>query len=429
MTSSPIIVRPLATTAEHETYFQLADQAFSSDPSPTNAQYWQQFVTTLPEYRPEQLRGAFCDGELAGGYILYERTLRVGAARLPTGCIGAVVTHPAYRHQGVATALMHDAIGYAFAHHYALLLLEGIPKFYDRYGYIDIFDLSIQEINRAAILAQSPVTYTIRPATLDDAASVLALYERHYGPYTGSFTRAVEQQIHRLQYRSPDNPLLLAMNPAGHIQAYLSLQRDDRAQAQEFVADTWTAALSLLQHHAQLFDGPDAPAALRYHMPLMSPLVQWMIDSLEVPDTSHWKHPPEIWAVRSESYHHRNAAWMARLAHLPTLLQAMLPEWQARWQRSLAHWSGDVPLIIGEEAYILHIDGNELRLVEHTGQSSTAADAIRLTPQAFTQLVFGYRLVSQAVPQEEHLLQSDVLSVLNVLFPVGNAWIPLSDWF
>src|SRR5205085_8111119 len=86
--SISIIVRPLASPAEYEMHFQFADQAFSSDPSQTNARFWQQVTTSRPDFRPEQLRGAFRDGEQLGSYILHERVLRMGAARLATGCIG-----------------------------------------------------------------------------------------------------------------------------------------------------------------------------------------------------------------------------------------------------------------------------------------------------------------------------------------------------
>lgn len=428
--AASISVRPLTSSTEREIYFQLADQAFSSDPSPTNVQYWQQLVTALPEYQPEHVRGAFRDGELSGGYTLFERTLQVGAARLLTGCLGAVVTHPTHRHQGVATALMRDAIDYAFSHQYALLLLDGIPNFYSRYGYIDVFDLSVHDIDRTAILALPRAMHTVRPATIADAVDILALYEHHYGPYTGSFTRTIAQQAHRLQYRSPDNPLLLAVDPTSHIQGYLALQGDDRTQAQEFVADTWQAALALLQYHAQLLEGTQAPAALRYRMSPTTPALQWMIDHLEVPDASRWKSPHEAWSVRSETYHHRNAAWMARPVHLPTLMQAMLPEWQARWRRSLAHWSGNISLIIGEERCVLHISGTEIQLVDQAATTvATATESIRLTPQAFTQLVFGYRTVNSAMPQGAQSVGGELLSALNVLFPTGHTWIPSSDWF
>src|SRR5207302_5940939 len=101
-----------------------------------------------------QLRGAFRDGEQLGSYIIFERMLRMGAAQVSTGCISAVVTYPAHRRQGVATALMQDATDYALSHRLALLLLDGIPKFYYRFGYSDVFDQSTQDIDRAAILAQ-----------------------------------------------------------------------------------------------------------------------------------------------------------------------------------------------------------------------------------------------------------------------------------
>ena len=128
MVIPPITVRALATAGECEMHCHFADQAFSREPSPESARYWYQFVTTMPAYQPERLRGAFRNGEQVGSYFLHERTMHVGTARLLTGCIGAVVTYPEHRHQGVATALMQDAIDYAQSHDYPLLLLDGIPK-------------------------------------------------------------------------------------------------------------------------------------------------------------------------------------------------------------------------------------------------------------------------------------------------------------
>jgi predicted N-acetyltransferase YhbS len=427
MTSSPIIVRPLASPTEYKLHFQFADQAFSPEPTAISALYWQQYVMNYPEFRPEQLRGAFRDGRQLGSYIIHERVLRMGVAQLPTGCIGAVVTYPAYRHQGVATALMRDAIDYAHLHHHALLLLDGIPNFYHRFGYIDMLSQSIHDIDRAAILAQPLSTHTVRPATQEDAASVLALYDRHYGPVTGSFIRTIDHQTYRLQHQSPDNPLVLAINPGGDPQGYLSLQSgEDRALARELAADNWPAALALLRYHALLLDGPAAPTILRYRLPLTAPAIQWMIDHLEVFDTSNWEHPADDWVVRSQSFHHRDAGWMARLVHLPTVAQTLLPEWQARWRRSLSHWSGNVLLIAGEEQCILRIDGTELQLVDHPIE---AADAIQMTLQSFIQILFGYRPAAWAVHQHRQSIKGDLLSVLNVLFPQGHTWIPASDWF
>ena len=422
-----ILVRPVATPDELALQIQLADQAFASEPSPDSAARWQRFVTSSPEYRPEEIRGAFRNTEQLGGYIIYERKLCMGAAQLTTGCISAVVTHPTYRHLGVARTMMQDAIDYALTHNHALLMLDGIPKFYYRFGYTDMFDLCTQDIHRMAVLALPSSPYSVRPATVDDAASVLALYQHQYSPYTGSFVRTLQRQAYLLHYRSSQNPLLLAVDPSGKARGYLALARDEEyPQVLEMAVDNWSAAVALLQHHARLLSGPDAPQALRYHLPPTAPVLQWMIDNLEVPDTTMWRHPADEWGVRSQSFHHRYAGWMARLVHLPTLAQEILPEWQARWQRSLARWSGAISLVVDGEVCTLSINGPELTLLE---QNNPSAFMLHLTTQEFIQILFGYRPISQTLEQREQSISSDLLSVLNILFPVGHTWIPSSDGF
>ncbi len=298
-----ILVRPVANSNELTLQLQLADQAFAAEPSPESTEHWRQSITSSPEYRPEEIRGAFHDNQQLGGYIIYERKLCMGAAQLTTGCISAVVTHPAYRHQGVARAMMQDAIDYALAHRHALLLLDGIPKFYYRYGYTDIFDLSMQDINRSAILAHPVSTSSVRPATVEDAEAVLALYQHHYNSYMGSFTRTLERQVHLLQQRSLQNPLLLAVDPSGNSHGYLMLSRgEEYPKALEIAADNWQATVALLKHHASLLAGPDAPTALHYRLPPTAPVLQWMIDNLEVPDTTMWRHPADEWGVRSGNF-------------------------------------------------------------------------------------------------------------------------------
>jgi hypothetical protein len=307
-----------------------------------------------------------------------------------------------------------------------LLLLDGIPNFYYRYGYDDVFDVAVQDIERAALLAQPSSALRLRPVTPEDAEHILALYNRHFGPLTGSFTRTVEWQRHRLQYRSTDNPLWLAVDAAGRPQGYLALQGGtERFQAQEFAVDTWAAALALLQHHARLLDGPDAPATLRYRISPTASVLAELIDALQVPDTSHWRHPPEEWAIRSQTYHHRFAGWMARLVSLPTLAQALLPAWQVRWRQSLVRWSGTITIMVGEDTYTLRFDSTQLQRIE----SSESATMVRLSPQRFTQLVFGYRPIALTLLQGEQSPPDEVVIVLNVLFPYGHTWIPSSDWF
>src|SRR6266849_3565032 len=91
--------------------------------------------------------------------------------------------------------------------------------------------------------------------------------------------------------------------------------------------------------------------------------------------------------------------------------------------------SGDVSLIVGDEACTLHIDGTELQLADQPSiTADSSGDGVRLTTGNFTQLVFGYRSVASTVRQAEQPIAADRLSVLNILFPSGHTWIPSSDW-
>ena len=45
--------------------------------------------------------------------------------------------------------------------------------------------------------------------------------------------------------------------------------------------DTWAAARALLQYHARLLDGPNAPTALRYRIPPTAPVLYELIDALQ----------------------------------------------------------------------------------------------------------------------------------------------------
>src|SRR5579859_5331316 len=222
-TSGTLTVRPLATDEEIDTFCYLATETFSppGGDTATDARLWRRYVEALPEFDPRQLRGVF-DGEVfAGGCIIYERELCAGEARLRTACIGGVVTHPEHRLRGVGTALMRDAITFAERHGHALLLLDGIPNFYHRWGYTDIYDLTEHIIERAAVATLPATGCTTRPATLDESPALLALYQRHYSRYTGSFTRTLEQQRVRLE-RSCERQSTRSRRRRGGQRAWLS---------------------------------------------------------------------------------------------------------------------------------------------------------------------------------------------------------------
>lgn len=429
MSNSSIVIRQPANAEEIATHFKWDYITFHHEDNPERIALDQHIAMSTPGFSVESMRSVFLDGELVGGCMVSERELHIGGANVLVGCIGGVFTRPEYRQQRIATLLMQDTIEFARARNYAMLLLDGIPKFYYRYGYCDIFDASLQDIVRDALLALPASSYTVRPATVEDAGDVLALYKRHYDVYTGSFARSVEVQRHYLQYRfGTENPWWLAIDANNQVRGYLALDPtpEQRAAALELAVDDWEATVALLQHHARLVEGPNAPNSLRYFLPGDEPAVQWLVDRLDVPDTADEQHPQLRWSVLDQTYRYRYSAWMARLVHLSVLVQAMLPEWQARWQRSLANWDGEIVLAVGEETIALHVDGRSVRLLE---QSAGGARTIAITPQAFVQALSGYRSIVRVVQQRGQDLDDELRTVLTILFPTGNAWIARSDWF
>ncbi|HEX6780241.1 MAG TPA: GNAT family N-acetyltransferase [Ktedonobacterales bacterium] len=433
MSDLPIVVRPFETAAERDAFYLAASHAFnptiSEDERLSNVAGRRERAESAPNYDPTLLRGAFRGETFLGGYRIQERRMQVGVARLLTCCIGAVVTHPDARLQGVATALMRDAIALARSRQNALLLLDGIAHFYHRFGYIDVFDITDHTINRALVLAQLPSPVTVRLATLDDAPAMLALYQRHYGPSIGSFERTATEYRYLLSVAlSVGDTIALAVNTDGQPCGYLFIAREpEQFNAIEAAADSWPAALALLQYHAHMLETLPGPAPeLCWRVSPDSSTLYLLADHLSVPDTSAWEGPAYGWSVKSQTFHHPDAGWMARVASLPSLAQAMLPEWQARWQRGTTRWSGALTLVVDGETCALALEGASIRLLD---EPPAQARQVILSQQGLTQLLFGYRPLALIAAQPDHSIPADLFPVLEALFPPVHACIAGSDDF
>lgn len=432
MPDSNFTVRQLANEAERERYFRLATQEFFTDVAPAEipaaADSWGAYVQGLPEFRPEQLRGVFQGKTLLAGCIAYERVMRLGMAELPTVCIGAVVTDPTQRLAGVGRTLLTSAVEFAQHNHQALLLLDGIPNFYHRFGFVDIFDWSEFGIDPRDALALPASACQTRLATLEDVPALLALYQRHFGQHTGGFTRSQAQQLVRTRRRIAENPQIVAVDASGNVVGSLSLATGaHRAYAVEVCADAWDAALALLQYHARLVADDTQPnLRLWWQIPPNRLLAYWIVDHLIA---QHPEYTPLNsllpFAVRAQTYYHPDCDWLARPADLAVLAQAMLPEWQAQLNRTRLEWPGDLALQIGADTLTLGYDGQTLRL----RGSGAAQVVVRLTATVFTQLLFGYRPLAWALSEPEQDIPPEAQPVLAAIFPVRDFWIAASDKF
>lgn len=398
-TNDDITIRSAETSAELDAFFQLAGETFALD-TLRSAVRWRRRVERAPDYVPGQVRCAFVATTVIGGYILYERMLRVGFVTIPTGCFTSLVTHPDWRGRGVATALMHDALARAIERRLGLILLDGIAGFYGRFGYADVLDTSRHVISRAylATMPQSP--YTVQPATLDDAPALFELHERHYSGYSGSFVRTIEWQRHDLALRLEENPPRLACDGNGQVRGYLILPSlAPGNHAVEAAADDWPAALALLQHHADI---AREAAEIDWPLPPDSPTFYMLADHVN---------------LTSRSYHHPNEGWMARPAHLPTLLDRIGPLLEERRRAT------------GGEAFRLCVAGAEPSLAVGAAADAPDLQTVVLTPQALVQLLFGFRPAHWVAHYPGVHIPPALLATLDAVFPTGHAWIAGSDAF
>lgn len=418
-----ITIRPLQGDAETQPYFALADQAFSPEPSEADARVWATFIQGLEEFRPDMLRGAFLGDTLLGGCIVYPRQMRVGSVLVPTGCIGAVVTDPAQRQGGVATTFLRDADDYARGRGDALLLLDGIPHFYHRFGYVKVADASMVVLAAAALGDLPETAVTVRAATLDDVADLHALYTTAYQSFTGSFARTPRQQTEKLSRRT-ENPPYVAVRPDGSLSGYLSIrQAAPRDSAYEVLALDDATIAALLRFHRDLVPGQ----SLRWGLAPDSPITYWLQDHLTIPGYDRREDPRFISAVTTEVVHQDDTAWMAKIVDLGALARALLPEWQRRWLAAMVGWHGALTIAVGDLGTVaLGSTAVGIGLIEPT----TVGDiAVRVTEAQFTQMVFGYRPVTWLATQQGAEGIAGALGPLNALFPQGWPMIPASDSF
>ena len=415
--SPDFVIRPLETSDERDAYTLLSIQTFNPHlDAVASLPQRRRFVENSPTFQPHQLRGAFVGNTFLGGCHIDERVLRIGSARLLTACIGGVVTATEHRKQGVAAALLRDAVHYAQQQKHALLLLDGIGDFYHRFGFIDVFDVVTHTIESKVILAQPHSPYTARQATFEDIPALFELYQRHYGTYAGSFERDKAFQERFFHERGGMKPYV-AVDDKGVVQGYLLLyKRPEKLVAYEVAANDWNATLALLEQHVALTKERHGEEQTEISWPLP-------------PDSPTFYLLADLLSLRSQATQTPDADWMARTADLPTLIDALLPLWNERWQRNSPARSGVLALTIEDVPFLLGADAVGIHLLDPMTSSAHAARHVIVSQRVFTQLLFGYRPISWAAKQPRQTIPEDLRNVLDILFPKMQAWIAGSDAF
>ena len=415
--SPDFVIRSPETAEEIEHYFRLNAESFRPDEDTVLvASRRRRFIEHDPDFQLRHLRNAFYGKIHVGSYRMHERWLCIDSSRLTIGCIGGVATHQDYRHHGVATSMMKDALANALHRRYCLLLLDGISDYYRQHGFIDVLeDMPQHAIAWVTIPDQSSEQSNVRVAELSDAAVLLALYKKQYGASMCTFapTRTLARQVHYLKNWPEDHITLVAIDEEGKPEGYALLsRRKGHMTVDEVDAYSWSALLALLRY---LHDKYAAEFASQTE-------VYWPLQLTSAAYYLLADHLP----IRSELETYPDGGWMARIVSFSALVQSLLPLWQERWQKNQIEWKGSLAFVVDEEKCILEFSPTAMRLID---QLSGGKQEVRFSQQVFTQLVFGFRPVTWAAIQAGQHVPDELISVLNVLFPHKQSWIAGSDYF
>jgi hypothetical protein len=289
-----------------------------------------------------------------------------------------------------------------------------------------VFDETIYGIDKRAIPLEMVTGMRVRAARREDADALLDAYHRHHARYSGSFAWDVRYGRHRLDFRIDDGRApSVVEDESGRLTGYL-YARPQSETAGEVVADSWPAAVALLQHHALCATAPPGePTAIWWRLPPDSPTLYLLAAHLPAPEPAEGEFRP--YALRGRTSIQPNQGWQARPAHLATLLEGLAVVWQERWRCSPGVYRGAFTWWVDDQPFTMVLDDTSLVLA--LGESRESSPALRLTMQSFTQLILGYRPTWWIEQQPGTDLPPALRPLLEVLCPPGNFWIPGTDAF
>ncbi|MEW6752251.1 MAG: GNAT family N-acetyltransferase [Candidatus Latescibacterota bacterium] len=158
--------------------------------------------TEEPWYDPEHLLVAEAEGRVVAQLGVRDGSLWCSGVPLPSGLVGTVCTAAPWRGRGIGAQLMRCAFGWMEEGGLAVSLLHTSEErhgFYGRLGYCRAVMEQPRLILPMPDLHVPPAPLALRPARVDEAAALDALYAATYGRASGAWSRTVPFWRRRLQ--------------------------------------------------------------------------------------------------------------------------------------------------------------------------------------------------------------------------------------
>jgi predicted N-acetyltransferase YhbS len=357
-------------------------------------QSWLQFPHD-PTFNIENSWLGFVDGQIVAHVAFIERTLRYGCAELTFGGIAAVMTRPEFRRRGYADQLMRVVIDQITQRGHPISLLDGISRFYDRFGFTTLWHgyTTHFAVKEALRVPPDDSAYRVRSFQPDDVPALLALYDREWGNRPWSVKRTPDWLHHRL--RLPMHETLVVEDAAGTVRGYSSGRvLQDRI---EVLVDDQGAAAAFLRHTGQQLAGtPDQ-------------IVQW----LDPPDTRTARFVRRLCSMHHRTWVSHRGGWMGRFIRTQAALNALRPEFVARLHALGLPGAEEAEFDTGPDSVTVRV----------------GALSMDVPQPMFLQLVFGFLAPADIDDYLSVTVGESERDLLKRLFPPTINGLAGLDWF
>ena len=343
--------------------------------------------------------------------------LRIGSVVVKMGGVAGVGTDEAYQRRGYSRLVMEESTRYFTETGHDLAVLFGIPDFYHRFGYTPTLPVTTVTIKVQDALPVIPhrarEAYTVRPLEESDWDAVLALYADNNRTRTGTLVRPRETWTgyqHGTAWSVKKTDTYVAIDDGNVVSGFVTLDAvEDACRVGDLggrTAAVFTPLLATIAEQAQCRN----------------------VETFEIklpPDHPFTLFCRRCGAVVSTVYEH-NRNGMARIIGLRSLAEKLAPLFTERLRGALPEATpGALELRTDIGSVTLEVTDGAVRVADAVSPTWIAA----LPQMRLTQLVFGFRGVEDIAQEDDVDIPADAVPLLHNLFPIGNPWMAMPDWF
>jgi len=335
MTTNHRIVRPIER--EHlRPMGQLAAEAFSAGQY-VNA-YCDNYIGNS-HYDWNVSRLAFDGDKLVHHWGVWGYQMRLETTQLKVGGIGAVVTHPDYRKQGVMHQAAQDSFEAMKRAGYDLSILRG--RHYVKMGYARAWNYVTYRFK----LEDFPLTEPIpayQPLGLEHVPAMDALYNQTHATFTGTAIRPTFYNKH------PEDLCVYGwQNVEGSLAGYIRAAPAEEEPKTLLCLEAAGDPLQCLAALGDLYKRGEYEKMACFTLPHLHPLLQYLRKG----------------SCIAENRYFDISGWRVRIINLHSTLSKLAPLFEKRLVNSqFAGWTGSLQMETGEQSEILHIAGGKVSL-------------------------------------------------------------------